>query len=862
MKKITIVITFFRQKKHFKKIIELIEKNPDFDFVIVYNKPDKKQFENLKDYENLTLLYSEKDNKKNEKLFIASKVINEGFVIVMDPDDSINFEILRSNRKLFTNQKIIINSFKAFKGDGSLLKIFGKNLAKRKKNNGHISSSHPMHNASVIYSAKLFKEATRNLYGWSDEIMLQDIMLCLSATSSLKDEDISTINVPFYEYILYSNSSNSYSWTNLQKIENYDIHMNELTKMFRFNDSFFFKDSLLMVAYDMATIAIKNGILHKFLKLIKHFPPFSDSLCVKEGQIIFESKTCNYKRKIKYSCEKDLTSIDSCLRSEDINFSMTLFNENFEESVNSISKLNYISNYAETFAIFDRSISLKFHVKLQERFPQILILTNNGNYGKTRSNFNCSQISRTGWIKIIDPDDDLTIRTWDLEKLRKITRTISEQEKNISIIMHSFYWNNINDDLEPRIIKFSQSSGFFDKSYINDSYPKILPFNSSLIYSTRSLNNSKFAGININMHEDILMTIIAAEANEELAYLDIPFYTYNRGNGISVGVNKHLKDSTLVSKILLKTDFSRYPDIYKSIFINHNLRYYNKINSFFNKRKFNNICNSFFNKEKKKYLNLPVNYSNLFSDDKRDVADPKASVKSYKTFKFLENFKLKTYKNDRVYKKIVKDSVARIEYAIRKSNVDRKGKHTIYDLGANIGITSIALSYLFPNSRIISLEPDPRNFALLKQNIKDNKISNVVLVKGAIDYESDCVEIWHDETGSNHWASTTTTTNKISDLKVMDRTKTYTMGFLLKKYGRPNIIKMDIEGAEEKIIKYDLNSLGKSISIIEFHKHDFNIQNYMKQLSDLEIDLYFENNDPHTYGEILNLTWVSKVKTK
>jgi len=45
----------------------------------------------------------------------------------------------------------------------------------------------------------------------------------------------------------------------------------------------------------------------------------------------------------------------------------------------------------------------------------------------------------------------------------------------------------------------------------------------------------------------------------------------------------------------------------------------------------------------------------------------------------------------------------------------------VFDCGANIGITSDFFAAQYPNARIFSIEPDPRNFALLKRNVSQGR---------------------------------------------------------------------------------------------------------------------------------------------
>jgi FkbM family methyltransferase len=42
----------------------------------------------------------------------------------------------------------------------------------------------------------------------------------------------------------------------------------------------------------------------------------------------------------------------------------------------------------------------------------------------------------------------------------------------------------------------------------------------------------------------------------------------------------------------------------------------------------------------------------------------------------------------------------------------------VVDCGANIGITSLFLAARYPRAKILSIEPHPGNFALLKANVE------------------------------------------------------------------------------------------------------------------------------------------------
>ncbi len=59
-------------------------------------------------------------------------------------------------------------------------------------------------------------------------------------------------------------------------------------------------------------------------------------------------------------------------------------------------------------------------------------------------------------------------------------------------------------------------------------------------------------------------------------------------------------------------------------------------------------------------------------------------------------------------------------------------KPKIIDAGANIGLSVLYFKFLFPNSKIIAIEPDPIAFEYLEENIAQNKIQGVELIKACV----------------------------------------------------------------------------------------------------------------------------------
>ena len=138
-----------------------------------------------------------------------------------------------------------------------------------------------------------------------------------------------------------------------------------------------------------------------------------------------------------------------------------------------------------------------------------------------------------------------------------------------------------------------------------------------------------------------------------------------------------------------------------------------------------------------------------------------------------------------------------------------KKKPLIIDCGANIGSSSVYFHKNFPNSIIISIEPEKENFLLLLENIKN--INNIITINSAISSE----ELFFNVLKSND--------NRGHQIKLDNfGNKTITVDSLLKNYcGNsyfPFIIKIDIEGFEDNLFSKNYNWVDMfDVIIIELH---------------------------------------------
>jgi len=114
----------------------------------------------------------------------------------------------------------------------------------------------------------------------------------------------------------------------------------------------------------------------------------------------------------------------------------------------------------------------------------------------------------------------------------------------------------------------------------------------------------------------------------------------------------------------------------------------------------------------------------------------------------------------------------------------------IWDLGCNIGLTMRHMGHLYPNARIVGVELDSANADLARRNIEPLGDRCEVIeaavwpVSGEVSYAKEGGADAYRVTDSGGIAVETVTPNE-----------------LLERFGRPDYVKIDIEGAEQPVLK-------------------------------------------------------------
>jgi len=114
---------------------------------------------------------------------------------------------------------------------------------------------------------------------------------------------------------------------------------------------------------------------------------------------------------------------------------------------------------------------------------------------------------------------------------------------------------------------------------------------------------------------------------------------------------------------------------------------------------------------------------------------------------------------------------------------------TAWDLGANVGLVSLVVAEkVGPSGRIIAVEADPQNFKCLQTNVADNP--TITPLFGAV---------WaHD--GHVSFDAQGTTMSAVKDGPDSQTVPCLKLETIAARHGRPDIIKMDIEGGEFAVL--------------------------------------------------------------
>jgi FkbM family methyltransferase len=139
----------------------------------------------------------------------------------------------------------------------------------------------------------------------------------------------------------------------------------------------------------------------------------------------------------------------------------------------------------------------------------------------------------------------------------------------------------------------------------------------------------------------------------------------------------------------------------------------------------------------------------------------------------------------------------------------------IVDAGANIGLATVFFSHKYPQAKIVAVEPEPSNFAILRKNCTG--LPNTILINAALWPTDEALVI--ENSTVEKWAFRVTERKEGTN---SESVKAVTIPGLLRRLRveHIDILKLDIEGGERELFSLGAESWLGSVRQIIIELHD------------------------------------------
>lgn len=116
----------------------------------------------------------------------------------------------------------------------------------------------------------------------------------------------------------------------------------------------------------------------------------------------------------------------------------------------------------------------------------------------------------------------------------------------------------------------------------------------------------------------------------------------------------------------------------------------------------------------------------------------------------------------------------------------------IFDIGAHHGFYAVYMARRA--KRLIAIEPNPHNVAILQKNVALNRLQNVIVRQAAVGDSVGHVELLRN---SNSGGIRSSETTKLPAFRV----ELLTLDHLAREHGFPQMLKIDVEGFEASVLR-------------------------------------------------------------
>lgn len=149
-----------------------------------------------------------------------------------------------------------------------------------------------------------------------------------------------------------------------------------------------------------------------------------------------------------------------------------------------------------------------------------------------------------------------------------------------------------------------------------------------------------------------------------------------------------------------------------------------------------------------------------------------------------------------------------------------RGKHCVLDVGAHIGLLSLPVSrVLAPGGTVFAFEPAAGNLAYLRQHLDGNGITNVEVVDCLVGAEDDPHARFHERPGASGMNSVVARTKDAHAYRVTTKPQITLDRFCGTRNLHPEVIKIDVEGAELMVLEGAAATLSRARPMIFLSLH-------------------------------------------
>lgn len=147
----------------------------------------------------------------------------------------------------------------------------------------------------------------------------------------------------------------------------------------------------------------------------------------------------------------------------------------------------------------------------------------------------------------------------------------------------------------------------------------------------------------------------------------------------------------------------------------------------------------------------------------------------------------------------------------------------IADVGANIGYFTLIFSRNITNGKIYSFEPEPQNYTLLRKNLQENKIGDVVTEQLALSDTNGETSLYkHPTNGGGHslHEDGVLPFDDFPDDGNAETVRSTTFDDYFDSRPDPDLVKIDVEGGEPNVLRGMMGSLEtKPVISLEYTPH-------------------------------------------